>query len=222
MPQFYKMKKLFIYLTLVCGALSVWGNRSAHVNTAIQKGRNSSEDSAKILGFALSPIIDFNAYLKLAQEVYVFRQNRLISLDTFLKWSKCENVLILDTRSDSLFRFKHLKGAVHLDFSDFTQESIDAIIPDTNTKILIYCNNNFKNLTISGFYKEPNFFVSKAARPVAAMVVPKLDENKNVSLALNIPTFINLVGYGYKNVYELGEQVFVFDERLEFEGLSVQ
>ena len=27
---------------------------------------------------------------------------------------------------------------------------------------------------------------------------------KRISLALNIPTFINLYGYGYENIYELG------------------
>jgi hypothetical protein len=30
---------------------------------------------------------------------------------------------------------------------------------------------------------------------------------KSVQLALNIQTFINLYGYGYRNVYELGDVV---------------
>jgi hypothetical protein len=41
---------------------------------------------------------------------------------------------------------------------------------------------------------------------------------KRAELALNIPTFINLYGYGYRNVYELSELVSVHDPRLEFEG----
>ena len=30
---------------------------------------------------------------------------------------------------------------------------------------------------------------------------------KRLQLALNIPTFINLVGYGYENVWELAEVI---------------
>jgi hypothetical protein len=41
-------------------------------------------------------------------------------------------------------------------------------------------------------------------------------------LALNIPTYINLYGYGYKNVYELDELVNVNDKRIEFEGTAVK
>ena len=37
-------------------------------------------------------------------------------------------------------------------------------------------------------------------------------------MALNIPTYVNLYGYGYKNVYELNELVNVKDSRIEFEG----
>ena len=40
-------------------------------------------------------------------------------------------------------------------------------------------------------------------------------------LALNIPTFINLYGYGYRSIYELDELVNVHDTRIEFEGTMV-
>ena len=42
------------------------------------------------------------------------------------------------------------------------------------------------------------------------------------SLALNIPTYINLYGYGYKNVFELKEMVDVNDPEIEFEGTDVK
>lgn len=35
---------------------------------------------------------------------------------------------------------------------------------------------------------------------------------------MNIPTFINLYGYGFKNVYELSELVNIFGGGLQFEG----
>ena len=37
-------------------------------------------------------------------------------------------------------------------------------------------------------------------------------------MALNIPTYINLYGYGYRNVYELHELVNVNDRKIAFEG----
>ena len=48
-----------------------------------------------------------------------------------------------------------------------------------------------------------------------------MSNRKPVMLALNIPTFINLYGYGYKNIYELDELVRVDDPRIEFEGAEV-
>ena len=41
-------------------------------------------------------------------------------------------------------------------------------------------------------------------------------------MALNIPTYINLYGYGYKNVYELDELVNVGDPRIKFEGTTTE
>ena len=40
-------------------------------------------------------------------------------------------------------------------------------------------------------------------------------------MALNVPTYINLYGYGYQNVYELDELVNVSDQRIEFEGTVI-
>ena len=45
--------------------------------------------------------------------------------------------------------------------------------------------------------------------------------DKRVDLALNIPTFINLYGYGYRNVYELKDRLNEDDSRLNFEGTLV-
>ena len=43
-------------------------------------------------------------------------------------------------------------------------------------------------------------------------------QEKPRMMALNIPTYVNLYGYGYRNVYELHELVKVTDPRIEFEG----
>lgn len=37
-------------------------------------------------------------------------------------------------------------------------------------------------------------------------------------LALNVPTYLHLYGYGYRNVYELSELVAMDDPRIRFAG----
>lgn len=153
--------------------------------------------------------VSIDSYEQLLTEVKPHRAKRLVGLDRFLQMSRKKGVVILDTRSDEMYRRKHVKGAIHLNFSDFTQESLAALIPDPQTTILIYCNNN-----IDG---DPRTFASKVARPEMAG-----RQAKALTMALNIPTYINLYGYGYRNVYELSELVSIWDKRIEFEGADMQ
>lgn len=152
--------------------------------------------------------VDFNAYLDLAKEVEIYRKDRMVNLVTFLDYAKDKKTIILDTRSKQMYDQKHIKGAININFSDFTQQNLYALIPDPNTRILIYCNNNIDNDELS--------FMTKAVIPKAKLT--KKANEKPLTLALNIPTFINLYGYGFKNVYELSELVSVFANRLNFEG----
>ncbi|MBL7738029.1 MAG: rhodanese-like domain-containing protein [Chitinophagaceae bacterium] len=151
--------------------------------------------------------VDFDAYDSLAGEVKQYRKDRLISLAQFRDFAKEPNTVILDTRSAEMYKRKHVKGAIHLNFSDFTQENLRRLIPSADTRILIYCNNNFDN--------DPVVFATKSFTPRAK------DKSKPITLALNIPTFINLYGYGYKNVYELADLVSVFNPFILFEGTDV-
>ena len=130
-----------------------------------------------------SPLIDYSGFNDLTAEVQPYRSQRLISMADFRVRASRENVLILDARSAAAFKAGHLKGAVNLPLPDFTADALAEIIgADESREILIYCNNNFIN----------------NRNPVRTKALP---------LALNIQTFINLFGYGYKNVYELGEAV---------------
>lgn len=137
--------------------------------------------------------IDYPGFLNLTSDVEKYRFSRLIDIKTFNQYSQEPQTIILDTRSKKAFDQIHLKGAVHLNFSEFTDDKLATVIPSKNTRILIYCNNNFNTLI----------------EPLAT---------KSVSLALNIPTFINLYGYGYKNIYELKDYLPDNDPRLEWEG----
>jgi hypothetical protein len=172
--------------------------------------------------------VDFDSYEKLTQEVNQYRKNRLINWLTFQTYAKEEKTIILDARSKEMFDRKHVKGAINLNFSDFTQENLARIIPSQTTRILIYCNNNFDNDPINFASKSyvpklPIYFQATSSGIENPLIKAKnpIRITSPLTLALNVPTFINLYGYGYKNVYELSELISVFDPRLVFEGTDV-
>ena len=169
--------------------------------------------------------VSYDDFKALVAEVEPHRQERLVDLDTFLKMSQEPGVVVLDTRSAFRFERIHLKGAKHLSFPDFTQDSLRKVILSEETVVLIYCNNNFDGNEVD--------FPSKVFLPMKPLpqdgqqepVSPKTQiraQAKPVMLALNVPTYVTLYGYGYRNVYELGELVKVSDPRVSFEGTVVE
>lgn len=80
-----------------------------------------------------------------------------------------------------------------------------------------YCNNNFDG-------NETDFATKQAAprpRTCDEIVKQLAGQAKPLMMALNIPTHVNLYGYGYRNVYELDELVPVNDPRIVFEGIAI-
>jgi len=137
-----------------------------------------------------NPQVDFPAYRSLTAEVGDHRVHRLLAWDDWKRASRKRHALILDARSADAFARGHIAGAVNLPFTDFTAESLaTAIGADRNRPILIYCNNNFSN----------------DLAPVRL---------KAVALALNVQTFVNLYGYGYRNVWELDDVVDFTDAKV--------
>jgi len=161
--------------------------------------------------------VSFDDFRQLVSEVEAHRANRLIDLDTFLTMIKKPGVIILDTRSTFRYERIHVKGARHLSFTDFTQDNLGKVIPSFDTTVLIYCNNNFDG--------NQTDFASKVAMPVTpqgnVISAQFNSQAKPLMMALNIPTYINLYGYGYHNVYELHELVNVSDPRISLEGTIV-
>ena len=161
--------------------------------------------------------VSYEDFKELVAEVEPHRSARILSLDQFLQMSKQPNVMVLDTRSAFRYERIHIQGAKHLSFTDFTQANLAGVIPTPETTVLIYCNNNFDGNQVD--------FASKSApaRPSSnrGLGSQVASQEKPVQLALNVPTYINLYGYGYQNVYELGELVKVTDPRIQFEGSMV-
>lgn len=134
-----------------------------------------------------NPLIDYDGFLALTTDLGPVREARRIPYEQFLAKAGEEGAIILDTRSAAAFAQGHLAGATNLPFSDFTDAKLRRVLGEDRTRpILIYCANNF----------------SDNAAPV---------ETKRAALALNTPTFINLHGYGYTNVWELADVVAVRD-----------
>jgi len=140
-----------------------------------------------------NPQINYVGFTALASDLEKTREANRVSEEEFIRLSKEPGTIILDARSKDRFEALHVKGAIHLAFTDFTEPALRKLIPDTATRILIYCNNNFEN--------EPVNFARKGK-----------------SVALNIQTFINLHAYGYTNVIELGPLLDVKTTKIQFEG----
>ena len=152
--------------------------------------RVSVDDSSGIN----NPAIDMAGYLDISAEAAQYREARRLSEEEFIRMSREPGVIILDARSKEKYDELHIKGAINLSFPDITIESLKQTIPDKNTPILIYCNNNFMNA------EGP--FPSKLA-----------------TASLNLSTYIALYNYGYRNVYELGPLLGIKASKLEFEAL---
>lgn len=138
-----------------------------------------------------NPAIDMKGYLKVAQKAAEHRETRRLSEAEFIAMSREPNTIILDARSAQRYDDLHIRNAVNLSFSDITVDSLKELFPDKNTRILIYCNNNFAN-------------------------APKPFPTKRADASLNLSTFIALYSYGYKNVYELGPLVEIEKSTLDF------
>lgn len=139
-----------------------------------------------------NPQIDYPGFQQLTGDVGALRAERLLPFAQFKAEASAPGTLLLDARSETAFREGHIQGAVNLPLPDFNAESLAQTVgPNIHRRILIYCNNNFSNRT----------------RPVPIKARP---------LALNIQTFINLVGYGYRNVWELADVIDFNDLRVEW------
>lgn len=147
-------------------------------------------DAQKKAGI-VNPNIDMQGYLKVASQAADYRELRRVTEDDFIRMSHEPKTVILDARSREKYDTLHIKGAINLSFPDITVESLNRVLPDKDTRILIYCNNNFVG--------EEKAFPTKM-----------------ITASLNLSTYIALYTYGYRNVYELGPLLEINKSKLEF------
>ena len=138
-----------------------------------------------------NPSIDMAGHLRVSDEAARHRQTHRVSEAEFIRMSRQPGTVVLDARSREKYDELHVK-AINLSFPDFTYVSLRTLLPDKRTRILIYCNNNFREV--------PAF------------------QAKAITSALNLSTFIALYDYGYREVYELAPLLDVATSKLEFEG----
>ncbi len=139
----------------------------------------------------VNPAINMPAYLQVAQEAAQHRETHRVIEAEFIKMSLEPNTIILDARSAQKYAELHIENAINLSFPDITVDSLAELFPDKYVRILVYCNNNFRN-------------------------APKPFPTKRADASLNISTYISLYSYGYKNVYELGPLVEIEKSKLSF------
>ena len=185
---------------LLSGAVAIAG-LSTQVPVSVPDSSRGSDLSApdpKLKAYMPSnPLIDYSGFEKIVLATEKQRATHRLSEFDFMVATQESGVVVLDARSASMYALRHIKGAVNLPFTDFTADSLSRVIPAKDSKVLIYCNNNFLGSPIA--------FASKTA-----------------TASLNLSTYTSLISYGYTNVYELGPLLDVKSTVLPFEGTEVK
>ena len=141
----------------------------------------------------VNPAIDAAAFLRAAADAMSHRADRRLAEAEFIRMSREPGTVVLDARSRAKFDELHIEGAINLSFPDIAIETLATTFPDKSARILIYCNNNFRN----------------AEGPFPS---------KLPSASLNLSTWVALFDYGYRNVWELAPLIDAQATALVFES----
>jgi phage shock protein E len=165
-----------------------------------------------------NPTIDFKGFsLNVTETAEAFEEgsHRSLSEAEFLKAAEEEGVVILDARSAADFAKLHIIGAVNLPFTDFTEDSLAGLIPSKSTKVLIYCNNNFRSAT-------PRDGTSSLIKKASALLRRTSPPRTKVSrAALNLHSAVALRSYGYTNVFHLSPLIDLEKSKIPFAGTAL-
>src|SRR5688572_9546489 len=84
-----------------------------------------------------NPSIDMKGYLRVAEEAAKYREKRRLTEVEFIEMILELGVVILDARSKQKYDELHFDEAVNLSFPDITVDSLAALFPNKDQKILI-------------------------------------------------------------------------------------
>jgi phage shock protein E len=144
-----------------------------------------------------NPLIDYAGFEKVVLSSEKERESHRLTEDAFIAAMADPSVVVLDARTAMRYQMRHIKGAINLPFTEFAAGPLTSVIPDKDTKVLIYCNNNFLGDQVA--------LLSKAA-----------------TASLNLSTYTSLKSYGYTHIYELGPLLDVNKTKIPFEGTEVK
>ncbi len=138
-------------------------------------------------------LIDYPEFKRVVDAAEVERESKRLTEAEFLTAMSEPGAVLLDVRSPTAFEQHHLRGAVNLPLTEWTVATLAKAIPTKDTKVLIYCNNNFRDLA----------------------------RTKIAPQALNLLSYTSLMAHGYTNIYELGPLLTTGTTTLPFEGTLV-
>jgi hypothetical protein len=169
--------------------------------TAAAKGKGASCDSA--------------GFLEAAAKAERLRVKRRISAETFARMAKEPGTIVLDARGQGDYQQLRVKGSVNLPYTAMAAESLRQLIPNPDTRILIYCRNNLVDYAPPGGFPVEPVKTGKRKLPYPREFDPP-QIPKTYGAGLNIPTYITLYIYGYRNVWELDPAVDPNHSAIEF------
>jgi Rhodanese-like domain len=188
------MKNLLVTLALSSLVMTATNlGLNSHNGIAQQASPQASQSNRPSIP---NPAIDAPGFQQLVRDSAAEREAHRLTEAEFMQAMQEKGVIVLDARSTRNFALRHIRGAVNLPFTEFTEANLAKVIPQKNSKVLIYCNNNFGG--------SPESFATKAP-----------------STALNLSTYVALQGYGYTNIYELGPLLNVSTTKIPFAGTEV-
>ena len=68
-----------------------------------------------------------------------------------------KNIFILDSRGFNEYETSHIKNAIHVDYDYFKLDSVQKIIPNKTSKIVVYCSVGIRSETIAEKLKKAGY-----------------------------------------------------------------
>lgn len=199
----YKMRNDYLFILMALLPIATISQEPAERDSTNNRETPSVTDSA----------CDSFGFIEAAIEAEKLRKDRKLSAEKFAQFANEPNTIVLDARGATAFRSLHVKGSVNLPYTAFSQEALQRTIPDTTTRVLIYCRNNLTRVQIGHAYSS----VAKTDVPILSTDL-ELAFAKGQRAGLNIPTYITLFIYGYSDIWELDAVVDPENSPIEFES----